>query len=428
MDMARMEDWLSAIPSKYTRKTYKSGIKKFEQFYEKSIEDLLSLSDEETGHIIEKFYVWLKEKGHGQNTCRNLINSPIQYLKYFGKNPKYRKSIGMYRTVLSTRDHMVTVNEVQEMAKVADLREQVLLEVFLLGLRVRDVSELKWQTFAVKGETPIPILILTRKEGVTARTFISAEFKGLLIRYLPTLDKSNPFLFQSKKWTKTRKGIQNLGTKQIENILKGLVKRASIESHGVLAWHSGRKLFLRRATELGVSHWSAKFMVGKSVPASDNSYVYNVELKDDFLKVSEVLRLFPKIVPENSDRTRQLESALVGLERENAVLKTRIEVMQKEFGITEEALADILRPLIPQVLEEIVKKKGMHISRNYSVIVKSTPHDIIEEYLYLKGQLKSLPDIQQDGKTEREKGNEDGKISIRVETNGKTPETMLKKP
>lgn len=428
MDMAELEDWLSAIPSKYTRKTYKSGIRKFEQFYEKPIEDLLSLSDEETGHIIEKFYVWLKEKGHGQNTCRNLINSPIQYLKYFGKNPKYRKSLGMYRTVLSTRDHMVTVNEVQEMAKVADLREQVLLEVFLLGLRVRDVSELKWQTFAVKGETPIPILILTRKEGVTARTFISSEFRGLLVRYLPTLDKPNPFLFQSKKWTKIRKGIQNLGTKQIENIFKGLVKRASIEYHGVLAWHSGRKLFLRRATELGVSPWSAKLMCGKSVPASDDAYVHNVELKDDFLKVSEVLRLFPKTVPENSDRVRRLESTLIGLEKENAALKTRIEVMQKEFGITEEGLAEILRPLIPQVLEEIVKKKGIHINKEHSVNVKPMPTDIIREYLYLKGKLKSLPDIQQDGKIERENGKEDGKLSVNLEINGKNLETTLKRP
>lgn len=282
------------------------------------------------------------------------------------------------------------------------------------------MSELKWQTFAAKGETPIPILILTRKEGVTARTFISAEFKGLLIKYLPTLDRQNPFLFQSKKWTKMRKGIQNLGTKQIENVFKGLVKKAGIESHGVLAWHSGRKLFLRRATELGISPWSAKLMCGKSVPASDDTYIHNVKLDDDFLKISDVLRLFPKTVPENSDRVRQLESTLIGLEKENAVLKTRIEVMQKEFGITEEALAEILRPLIPQVLEEIVKKKGMHISRNYSVIVKPTSHDIIREYLYLKGQLKSLPDIQQDGKLERENEKEDGKLSVKLETNGKT--------
>jgi hypothetical protein len=38
MDMAKMEDWLSALPSKYPRKTYKSGIKKFEEFYGKPIE------------------------------------------------------------------------------------------------------------------------------------------------------------------------------------------------------------------------------------------------------------------------------------------------------------------------------------------------------------------------------------------------------
>ncbi|MDH5793431.1 MAG: hypothetical protein OEZ18_02570 [Candidatus Bathyarchaeota archaeon] len=70
---------------------------------------------------------------------------------------------------------MTTISEVQEMAKCADPRGQVLLEVFLLGLRVRDVSELEWQTFAVSGETPIPIRIYTKKEDVVARTFISAR-------------------------------------------------------------------------------------------------------------------------------------------------------------------------------------------------------------------------------------------------------------
>jgi integrase len=337
MDMAKLDDWLSAIPSKYTRKTYRSGLKKFEEFYQKPIENLIELSDEECGHTIEKFYAWLKEK-HPQNTCRNLVNCPIQYLKYFGKNPKYRKSLGMYRTVLSSRDHMTTMSEVQEMAKVADLREQILLEVFLLGLRVRDVSELKWQTFAVNGETPIPILILTRKEDVTARIFISAEFKELLNKYLPILDKPNPYLFQSKKWTKKRKGIQNLGTKQIENVFKGLVRKAGIENHGVMAWHSGRKLFLRTATELGISPWSAKLMVGKSIPASDDAYIHNAELKNDFLKVSDVLRLFPKTIPHAIDQIKNLENALRQVETENTSFKTRLDLMQKDFQKLKESV------------------------------------------------------------------------------------------
>ncbi|MDH5793430.1 MAG: hypothetical protein OEZ18_02565 [Candidatus Bathyarchaeota archaeon] len=102
MDMAKVEDWLSAIPSKYTRKTYKSGLKKFEQFYRKPIESLLSLNDGETGHIIEKFYAWLKDKGHGQNTCRNLINSPPSISKVFWKEPEIPQGSG---NVQNSPDH-----------------------------------------------------------------------------------------------------------------------------------------------------------------------------------------------------------------------------------------------------------------------------------------------------------------------------------
>jgi len=329
MDMARIDDWLSAIPSKYTRKTYKSGIKKFEEFYRKPIEDLLNLSDEETGHIIEKFYAWLKQK-HPQNTCRNLVNSPIQYLKYFGKNPKYRKSLGMYKTVLTTRDHLTTINEVQEMAKVSDLREQILLEMFLYGLRVRDVSLLEWKTFAVNGETPIPILINTKKEDVIARTFISEEFKGLLGKYLATLDKSNPYLFQSKNWTNKRKGILNLGTKQIENIFKGLVKKAGIENHGVMAWHTGRKLVSRTCAELGISSFIYKMFVGKSIPMSDATYLQGTEIRNDFIKLNKVLRLFPETTPQATEKLEGLETAVKQLETENLGFKTRIDLLQKD--------------------------------------------------------------------------------------------------
>jgi integrase len=390
MDMARIEDWLSAIPSKYTQKTYKSGIKKFEEFYQKPIEDLLSLSDEETGHIIEKFYAWLKQK-HPQNTCRNLINSPLQYLKYFGKNPKYRKALGMYKTVLTTRDHLTTITEVQEMAKVADLREQILLEVFLLGLRVRDVSLLQWKTFAANGETPIPILINTKKEDVTARAFISDEFKSLLEKYLATIDKSNPYLFQSKKWTKKRKGIQSLSTKQIENIFKGLVKKAGIETHGVMAWHSGRKLFLRTATELGVSPWSAKLMCGKSVPASDDAYIHNVELTNDFQKISEVLRLFPKTTPQATEQLKSLETAVTQLETENMAFKTRIDLLQKDFQKLKESLDGLylMNMHFPTTVERtLLNKRTMKMERWTETI--NTPEELEEANKRFQEKVRRL--------------------------------------
>ena len=267
--------------------------------------------------------MWLKEQGHGQNTRRNLINSPIQFLKFFGNEPKYRKSLGMYKTVPTTRDHRATIQEIQAMAKVADLREQILLEIYLLGLRIGDVSKLQWRTFDVKGNCPIPIQIMTRKE-VVARSFVTEEIKNLLEKYIPLLDKSNKHLFQSK-----RKG--HLSTKQINNIFKKIIQRAGIHNHKLFRWHTGRKLVLRTCAELGISSWSAKLIEGKAIPSSDDTYVHDAELKKDFLKISKVLRLFPENTPQTEDKLKMLEDALKHVEEENAISKTRIDQLQKNF-------------------------------------------------------------------------------------------------
>jgi len=244
MDMKLIEDWLDTIPSKHTRKTYIAGVKKFEEFYGKGIETLIGSQD--AGKTIEKFYAWLKNEGTPQNTCRNLVNSPIQFLKYFKTEVNYRKNLGIYKTVLTTRDHMLNIAEVQEMAKVADLREQILLEVFILGLRVGDVSKLKWRTFDVNAEAPVKIMIHTEKEAVVAETYVSEEFQGLLEKYLQRIDKDNEFLFQSN-----RRGF--LSPKRINQILKDLADRAGIKTHGLFRWHIGRKLFLRTCAELGIN-------------------------------------------------------------------------------------------------------------------------------------------------------------------------------
>jgi len=321
--MGKIEDWLGGIPSENTRKSYKNGIKKFEKFYKKPIETLIA--SENAGKIIEKFYVWLKQNGYAQNTCRNIVNAPIQFLKYFDTPIKYRKSLGIYRTVPTTQDHIITIDQVQEMAKVADLREQILLEVFLMGLRIGDASRLKWKIFDVKDKAPIPIMILTKKEEVVARTFISEEFKGLLDKYLDTIDKTNPYLFQS-----SRNGY--LTTKRINAIFKDLGKRAGIKTHGLYRWHIGRKLFLRTCAELGINQWHAKMLCGKSISPDISTYLNGTQLKNDFLKLSRVLRLFPETTPQQQDQIKQLKDALIQLEKENKTLKTRIEVLQEKFG------------------------------------------------------------------------------------------------
>lgn len=93
-DMVKVEEWLGEIPSPQTRKSYRSGIKNFEKWHIKPIETLIAQTDDELGHVINKYYGFVKES-HPQNTCRSMVNPVVQYLKYYGKNPKYKKNLAV---------------------------------------------------------------------------------------------------------------------------------------------------------------------------------------------------------------------------------------------------------------------------------------------------------------------------------------------
>lgn len=319
MDMAKMEDFLSGIPSPQTRKSYKNGIRKFEEFHKKPIESLIK--SEDAGRTVEKFYVYLRDKGFTQNSCRNIVNGAIQFLKYFDTTVKYRKSLGIYRTEVSTKDHLLSVKEVQEMGSVSSLKESIILEVFLMGLRAGDASRLEWRWFDVTEQTPpIPLELRTSKEGIVAYSFISEEFLGLLKKYLGTISKENKYLLQSK-----RQGYMD--EESLNWTLKTLSKRANLNISKNLHWHLGRKLFLRTSAELGVNQWNAKLMCGKAVEKSIECYINGLSLKEDFLKVSEVLRLRK---PNGNGKVTKLE--------EDVQLITKIAVkIIKELRGTEYA-------------------------------------------------------------------------------------------
>lgn len=322
-----------------------AGIRKFEKFLQKPIESLIGSSN--AGVVIEKYYSWLKDQGHPQNTRRNLCNVPIQFLKFYKTQVDYSKHLGIYRTVVTTRDHMVRIEEVQAMAQVANLKEQILLESFILGLRIGDVSRLEWQTFDVNGQPPMPITIRCGKEETVAQTFISEEFKALLDKYLQTIDKTNPYLFQSARQ-------ERLSEKQIDRMLKALVKRAGVQNHGSFRWHCGRKLVLRTAAELGINQWSAKMLVGKSVSPDIATYISGVQLKNDFIKLNNILRLFPKHPVVNGQARAMLDTVF-------QVLRALVEDKLKEQGMLKKTKVINWKEIYQKVLPEEEREEKVQI-------------------------------------------------------------------
>lgn len=347
MNMQKVEDWLSTIPSQQTRKNYLNGIRKFEnEFYKKPIESLLELDDTELGHVVERFYSWLKQS-HPQNTARNQTNTVIQYLKHHGKNPRYKRSLGIFHTVISTKDHLLTIEEVQKMAQFSDLKEQILCEVFIMGLRISDCARLEWKMFEHPNEeTPIPITIPCQKEETVAQSFISAEFQQLLTKYLTTIDRDNKFLFQGKK------DHGHLTAKQLDRTLKAIAKRAGLQAS--IHWHLGRKLVLRTASELGLNQWCAKLLVGKSVPADIMTYIQGVQLQNAFVKLSNVIRLFPKPQAVNGEARKMLDSVF-------QILRSLVEDKLKEQGLMKKTKPVDWQAIYQQLLPEEEREEKVQI-------------------------------------------------------------------
>lgn len=137
--MYMVKEFLESLVSDATRKSYRRGLKKFEEYYGKEAKFLLR--DKDPSKIIERFYVWLRKK-YTQNSCRALTNPIIQYCKYNRVQLNIKKSLGIYRSTLTTRDHFLTIDEAREMYKISSLEEKVMIKTWLLGLRIGDACRL----------------------------------------------------------------------------------------------------------------------------------------------------------------------------------------------------------------------------------------------------------------------------------------------
>lgn len=358
--LGHLEDFLETISSKYTRKNYVSGIKKFEGWYGDSITKLIKSPD--ANKTIEKFFVAMKQK-HPQNTCRNVTNASVQFLKYFGTELKLRKSLGVYRTEKAIGEHRLTIDEVQKMNSVADLKEQIILQVFLLGMRVTDATALKKEDFdRLEQPAPIPLELRATKgtSGTIYETFICEEFKDLLKLYLPAL--KSEWLFEG-----IREG-SHIKDDTLNTALKDLANRAKIQLHGKLRWHLGRKLLMTTGAELGLNTWIIKKMVGRSIKVADDTYLY-VQLREGFLRLRSTLTVTPRVSKESLSDVETLTD------------------------ICSEAVAESLKPTIRKMLMERMMKGGtgkQTVGFIQMPDLDAMSHrELLELYVKLKKEMKS---------------------------------------
>ncbi len=336
----KVEDFLNYVKetkSKNTWKEYRHGIEKFAEWFGKSPNEIMELRTEDWASTdlhqkkrfvreIEKFHKNLIEKGYTINSARTMCLGLMQLFRFYEMPVTIQTGSDVSKTVVSTKDYVTTSEQNREMFKMADdLRSKIIISLGKdLGWRIGDFVKIKKEQLPnLEQEPPILFELITEKEDVLAKSFISAETVELLKQYLPTTPKENPYLFPSNS-------EKFIDPDTINRTLKQLAEKSNIKipQNKRLRFHAFRKRFLSTCANLSVDVNIAKILVGKDVESSMLAYLSEVEHRIAFLKVHEVLRLTEMPMRKTKESTTELEERLDVVEN---ILRIMIALGGKEL-------------------------------------------------------------------------------------------------
>lgn len=391
-----VQDFLDSLGNPRTRKNYSFGLRKFVEWYGKSADEILNLRKEDLTQNagenlidyrnravrfqkeIEKFHSHMLEKGYSINSARNMTLGIRQLFRYYQMPTTSRTGSDVSRTVQTSRNFPINIEHVRRMFEVANLKERTILSLAVdLGLGISDFLSIRMTALpSLDGEAPIAFDLLTQKEKITAKCFLSQESVNLLKTYLPTIQKkkNNVFLFASN-------GKAHVSDESVGKMLKKLAAKAQINLNGKsLTFLCFRKMFLSASIDSGIGLTAGKLMCGKAVKQSDSTYLTVVKLREKFIQLKRFLSIneqarietkkiesFEKTINHLQEqlisqriinetvtkKNLELESQIENLTRGQAGLKKEVEEIRTTlFG---ESFGDLVKSSI-ETINEIEKK------------------------------------------------------------------------
>jgi len=365
-----VEDFLKYIKeskAKATFKEYAHGIRKFSEWFGKSPDEILAMRARDWksddlhvkrmfGREIEKFHKYLTENKYTINTARTLTLGIIQLFRFY-EMPVTYLSAEVSKTVPTTKTFVPTVEQLRAMFKVADsLRDKLILSMAKdLGWRIGDFVQIKKADLPnLDAEPPLAYDLISEKEKVLAKSFLSAETVALLKAHLVAgAHNANPFLFASN-----HEGHSDPDT--INKMLKDLAQVANIKipANKRLSFHAFRKRFLTECANLNVDVNTAKVLCGKDVEDSMLAYLSEVDHRAAFTHLSEKLHLTDTPKATRTETQNELEAKVEKLERMiNAIAALDPTVVTKARTFIENRMKE--QPGGSELKKELLKGKPL---------------------------------------------------------------------
>jgi len=384
-------DYVKESKSKSTYKEYKGGIEKFSEWFGKTPNEILELRRQDwvSGDLVrkkrfirelEKFHKWLLQPIHtiknkpnqkySINSARTYCLGIQQLFRFYEMPMTIPTDSDVSKTVISTKDFVPTPQQYREMYNVAgDLRSKLIISAGKdLAWRIGDFAKIEKDMLPdLDQDAPVAFDLITEKEDVLAKSFLSQETVDLLKEYLPTVkDNRNLYLFPSN-------GEGHFDTESINRILKDLAEKAKVKipKRKRLRFHAFRKRFLSECANLHIDVNTAKVLVGKQVEKDMLTYLSEVEHREAFIKVHERLRLTEAPMRKTKESATELEKRVDRLERMLNIIaaiypdaKTRAEKILKEQG-----LLDTGKMTFSQMLAQIAEIEERKQREEYARII-----------------------------------------------------------
>jgi integrase len=342
-----------SIPNLSTKGEYRRGLQRFAKWFGKNPDEILQMRKDDLTQKpdenlidyknrsmrfereIEKFHAHLKKQGISTNAARTFCQGLRQFFRYYNMGITLRRGSEVSKGVLTDKSYPLTIDDLRKMFAVGDLKQRTVISLAKdLGLRVGDFLAIKKDDLPdLNQEPPIAFDVMTEKEEVLAKGHLSAETVELLKIYLPTIaEKTNPYLFPSN-------GSHRIDEDTVNRYLKELAAKSGIvvPKTKKLTFHTFRKLFLSTGKNLGIDPDVVKAMCGKSVPADILTYMTTIQWRENFAKISDVLKI--------QQTTNKNHIKLEELEEQNKKLQEQVE----DQAMRIEALLKRLEELDPKI-------------------------------------------------------------------------------
>ena len=326
---SRIEEWLSEYHNPETRKQFGLRLRKFLEENNTTLDQLAHMESKEAKHTIKTYVANQQAKGMCANTVIARINGVRAFLTFLGKELKFKRS-DLPRIEAANNKHVFSNGDLGKLFDCGSTRAKAIISLGVsLGWAISDVLALDRKFVETlieraKEENEQFIFFQSKRIKTGAKSF--GVLNPLAIEWL-------------SKWLAVYNGekLFDICEDMINVELKKLAKESQLKLTGEVSFHCFRAWTFNSLIRAGFSEYSSKLIVGKSIPITDGTYLsLEDSIKETYpQKYDKYFNIKPS---ENGEAQKKFLAVQENLEKENQVLKDRIEGLQKIMEAENKAL------------------------------------------------------------------------------------------